>query len=144
MLYHYLHGQFITICTAKTAHVLRAYFMTASNSHACLRVQYTLCRVLLCQTYVSEAWVFFTFGQPYTLSSDSWCTQVESELRDFVLGGVALEGPQKDRFNKIQQELAQLSTKFSNNVLDATKAFKKLVTSKEEVGRVTLPTCDRV
>jgi oligopeptidase A len=61
-----------------------------------------------------------------------------------VLGGVALEGPQKDRFNKIQQELAQLSTKFSNNVLDATKAFKKLVTSKEEVGRVTLPTCDRV
>ena len=43
------------------------------------------------------------------------------ELRDFVLGGVSLEGEAKDRYNAIQQELAQLSTKFSNNVLDATK-----------------------
>jgi Zn-dependent oligopeptidase len=46
---------------------------------------------------------------------------VELELRDFVLGGVSLEGDAKERYNKIQQELAQLSTKFSNNVLDATK-----------------------
>ena len=33
-----------------------------------------------------------------------------------MLGGVALEGEAKERFNAIQQELAQLSTKFSNNV----------------------------
>jgi Zn-dependent oligopeptidase len=46
---------------------------------------------------------------------------VELELRDFVLGGVGLEGEAKERFNAIQQQLAQLSTKFSNNVLDATK-----------------------
>ncbi|KAI8465022.1 MAG: hypothetical protein J3K34DRAFT_438374 [Monoraphidium minutum] len=58
---------------------------------------------------------------------------VEIELRDFVLGGVALEGDAKERFNAIQQDLAQLSTKFSNHVLDATKAFKKLITSKDEV-----------
>jgi Zn-dependent oligopeptidase len=38
-----------------------------------------------------------------------------------VLGGVSLEGEAKERYNAIQQELAQLSTKFSNNVLDATK-----------------------
>lgn len=58
---------------------------------------------------------------------------VEGELRDFVLGGVALEGEKKERFNEIQQELSQLSTKFSNNVLDATKAFKKLLTDKQDV-----------
>lgn len=58
---------------------------------------------------------------------------VEIELRDFKLGGVALEGAGKERFNAIQQELAQLSTKFSNHVLDATKAYKKLVTDKEGV-----------
>ncbi|GAB4814977.1 hypothetical protein N2152v2_002023 [Parachlorella kessleri] len=58
---------------------------------------------------------------------------VEGELRDFVLGGVALEGEAKERFNAIQQELSQLSTKFSNNLLDATKAFKKLLTGKAEV-----------
>ncbi|KAG2500627.1 hypothetical protein HYH03_001394 [Edaphochlamys debaryana] len=58
---------------------------------------------------------------------------VENELRDFVLGGVALEGEAKERFNAIQQELTQLATKFSNNVLDATKAFKKLVTDPADV-----------
>ncbi|PNW73795.1 hypothetical protein CHLRE_13g572900v5 [Chlamydomonas reinhardtii] len=58
---------------------------------------------------------------------------VDNELRDFVLGGVALEGEAKERFNAIQQELTQLATKFSNNVLDATKAYKKLLTQPEEV-----------
>eukprot|EP00878_Enallax_costatus_P002366 GHUV01002542.1.p1 GENE.GHUV01002542.1~~GHUV01002542.1.p1 ORF type:complete len:832 (+),score=220.74 GHUV01002542.1:594-3089(+) len=58
---------------------------------------------------------------------------VDIELRDFVLGGVALEGEQKERYNAIQQELAQLSTKFSNNVLDATKAYKKVITDPAEV-----------
>lgn len=58
---------------------------------------------------------------------------VDIELRDFVLGGVALEGEAQERYNAIQQQLAQLSTKFSNNVLDATKAFKKLVTDVSEL-----------
>ena len=49
---------------------------------------------------------------------------IESSLRDFELSGVGLEGETKERFNQIQLELAELSTKFSNNVLDATKAFK--------------------
>jgi len=58
---------------------------------------------------------------------------VDHELRDFVLGGVALEGEARERYNAIQQELAQLATKFSNNVLDATKAFKRVVTDKADV-----------
>ncbi|GIL51270.1 hypothetical protein Vafri_7134 [Volvox africanus] len=58
---------------------------------------------------------------------------VDNELRDFVLGGVALEGEAKERFNAIQQELTQLATKFSNNVLDATKAFRKLLTDPADV-----------
>lgn len=58
---------------------------------------------------------------------------VDGELRDFVLGGVALEGEAKERFNEIKQELSKLSTDFSNNLLDATKAYKKLATTKEEV-----------
>ena len=58
---------------------------------------------------------------------------VDGELRDFVLGGVALEGADKERFNEIQQELSKLSTEFSNNLLDATKAYKKLLTDKADV-----------
>lgn len=66
---------------------------------------------------------------------------VEAAIRDAELSGVGLEGEkrdsealsEKDRFNAIQLELAELSTKFSNNVLDATKAFSMTLTSKDEV-----------
>jgi len=58
---------------------------------------------------------------------------VENEIRDAQLSGVALEGEKKERFNAIQQELAKLSTSFSNNVLDSTKAFTVRITKKDEV-----------
>jgi oligopeptidase A len=58
---------------------------------------------------------------------------IESAIRDFELSGVGLEGETKERFNQIQLELAELTTKFSNNVLDATKAFKLKLTKQEEV-----------
>ncbi|HEY9676287.1 MAG TPA: M3 family metallopeptidase [Waterburya sp.] len=58
---------------------------------------------------------------------------VEAAIREAELSGVGLEGEKRDRFNTIQLELAELSTKFSNNVLDATKAFSLTLTDKEEV-----------
>lgn len=58
---------------------------------------------------------------------------IESAIKDAQLSGVALEGEKKERFNEIQLELAELSTKFSNNVLDSTKNFKLLLTTPEEV-----------
>jgi oligopeptidase A len=58
---------------------------------------------------------------------------VEAAIKDAELAGVGLEGEKKERFNAIQLELAELSTKFSNNVLDATKAFKLKLTKPEEV-----------
>jgi oligopeptidase A len=58
---------------------------------------------------------------------------IESSLKDFELSGVGLEGEAKERFNQIQLELADLSTKFSNNVLDATKAFKLKLTDKKDI-----------
>jgi oligopeptidase A len=58
---------------------------------------------------------------------------VEAAIRDAELSGVGLEGDVKEQFNQIQQELAELSTKFSNHVLDATKAFRLTLTTSEEV-----------
>jgi len=58
---------------------------------------------------------------------------VESAIREAELSGVGLTGEAKDRFNAIQLELAELSTRFSNNVLDATKAFSLTLTQPEEV-----------
>ena len=57
---------------------------------------------------------------------------VEASIRDAELAGVGLAGEKKERFERIALELAELSTKFTNNVLDATKAFSLELTSKEE------------
>jgi len=48
---------------------------------------------------------------------------VENALRDFRLGGADLADEAKARFSAVQEELAALSAKFSQNVLDATDAF---------------------
>jgi len=48
---------------------------------------------------------------------------VENALRDFRLGGADLPADRKKRYAEIQEELARLSAKFSENVLDATNAF---------------------
>ncbi|MBW4646755.1 MAG: M3 family metallopeptidase [Goleter apudmare HA4340-LM2] len=73
-------------------------------------------------------------------NSDSWATLesaqqriVEAAIRDAELSGVGLQGEARERFNTIQMELAELSTKFSNHVLDATKAFSLTLTTKAEV-----------
>ncbi len=58
---------------------------------------------------------------------------VEAALRDAELSGVGLSGEPKEKFNQIQQSLAELSTQFSNHVLDATKAFSLTLTQPEEI-----------
>ena len=58
---------------------------------------------------------------------------VETAIKEAELSGVALTGETRDKFNKIKLELAELSTKFSNHVLDATKAFKLKLTTEKEV-----------
>ncbi len=58
---------------------------------------------------------------------------VEAAIKDAELSGIGLVSEERDRFNAIQLELAELSTKFSNHVLDATKAFSLTLTSKDEI-----------
>jgi len=48
---------------------------------------------------------------------------VDNEIRDFRLSGAELSPAKKQRFAAISEELAQLSTRFSENLLDATNAF---------------------
>ncbi len=56
---------------------------------------------------------------------------IRHALRDFRLGGVGLEGEAKARFAAIQQRLSELSTRFSNNLLDATQAWHKAFDSAD-------------
>jgi len=52
---------------------------------------------------------------------------VDNELRDFRLGGAELPADKKARFMQVQEELAQLSAKFEENLLDATNDFALFV-----------------
>ena len=53
---------------------------------------------------------------------------VENELRDFRLGGAELPSEKKARFKEISERLSQLSSRFSDNLLDATNAFAHNIT----------------
>ena len=52
---------------------------------------------------------------------------VGNALRDFRLGGAELPAEVKPRYAAIQEELASLSAKFSENVLDATNAYSIVI-----------------
>ncbi len=58
---------------------------------------------------------------------------IESTLKEAQLSGVGLEGENLERFNQNRLRLAELSTKFSNNVIDATKVFKLKLTEPEDI-----------
>ena len=55
---------------------------------------------------------------------------IDNEVRDFRLSGAELPEDQKPRFQAIQEELASLSAKFSENLLDATNAFSETITDE--------------
>jgi oligopeptidase A len=59
---------------------------------------------------------------------------VENAIRDFRLGGAELAPEKKKRYAEIQEELARLSAKFSENLLDATNAFSVYATKEQISG----------
>jgi oligopeptidase A len=61
---------------------------------------------------------------------------VENALRDFRLGGAELPAELKPRFAAIQEELASLSAKFSENVLDATNAYSIVIEDEKRLAGI--------
>ncbi len=59
---------------------------------------------------------------------------VEREVATMRNAGVGLRGAAKTAFNRIQKELAKLSLRFANNVLDAEKETKIEVAPEEAAG----------
>ncbi|MDX1268164.1 MAG: oligopeptidase A, partial [Oceanisphaera sp.] len=59
--------------------------------------------------------------------------EVDNTLRDFRLSGIALEPGQKQRFGAIKTRLSDLASGFSNRVLDATQAWTKQITDKNQL-----------
>ncbi|MGH8184346.1 MAG: M3 family metallopeptidase, partial [Rhodanobacteraceae bacterium] len=61
---------------------------------------------------------------------------VEHALRDFKLSGVVLDEPARTRFREIANELAKLTTAFSNAVLDATDAWHEHLEDERDLAGI--------
>ncbi len=61
---------------------------------------------------------------------------VENELRDFRLGGAELPEEKKARFTAIRDELSRLSSRFSDNLLDATNDFAHFLTDERDLAGI--------
>jgi peptidyl-dipeptidase Dcp len=58
---------------------------------------------------------------------------VEKKQRNFILGGAGLKVNERKRFREISEELATLSLKFDENVLEETNSFELHLTDKNDL-----------
>jgi len=58
---------------------------------------------------------------------------IDNAIRDFRMGGAELPAEQKERFADIQEQHAAVSTRFSENVLDATNDYKLLIADEADL-----------
>ncbi|MCP4236010.1 MAG: oligopeptidase A, partial [Aestuariibacter sp.] len=72
-------------------------------------------------------------SQEYEQLDEAQRKVIDNTLRDFTLSGVALPADTKKRFAQIQARLSELSSTFSNNVMDATMGWTKHVTDEAEL-----------
>lgn len=58
---------------------------------------------------------------------------IDAELLSMKQRGVGLQGEERDAFNRASEQLAELSTTFSNHVLDATQAWSLVLHERGDV-----------
>ncbi|RKS86932.1 oligopeptidase A [Orbus hercynius] len=58
---------------------------------------------------------------------------ITNALRDFELSGIGLDAEKQQRYGEIVAKLSELSSNYSNNVLDATMGWSKLITNIDEL-----------
>lgn len=58
---------------------------------------------------------------------------VDNALRDFELSGIGLPKEKQQRYGEIAARLSELGSTYSNNVLDATMGWSKLITDESEL-----------
>ena len=99
-----------------------------------LRAAYNICLPLLAE-YQTEVGQNATLARAYERIAERDGASLngaerkvlELALREFRLAGVRLDAPRQARFKALMQELAQLQSKFEEQVLDATRAWSKRV-----------------
>ncbi|MGU5765620.1 oligopeptidase A [Aeromonas allosaccharophila] len=91
------------------------------------------------QTYVGQheglyqAYLALSQSDDFPLLSGAQRKEIQNTLRDFRLSGIGLPAEAQQRYGEIQARLSELASRFSNNVLDATQGWHKLVADEAEL-----------
>ncbi|MEZ6932276.1 oligopeptidase A [Aeromonas sp. S16(2024)] len=117
-----------------------SHLNAVQNSEA-LRAAHDACLPLLSefQTYVGQheglyqAYLGLSESDDFLLLSGAQRKEIQNTLRDFRLSGIGLPAEAQQRYGEIQARLSELASRFSNNVLDATQGWSKLVTDEAEL-----------
>lgn len=80
-----------------------------------------------------EAYLSLSESDEFASLDSTQRKAISNTLRDFRLAGVALNDADKDQFSSLKKELSELTTQFSENVLDATQGWTKLIDDAEEL-----------
>ena len=81
---------------------------------------------------IYEGLVAIREGEEWAKLDEAQQRCVELKIRAAEHAGVGLTGQAKERFNEIAKTLSQISTDFSNHVLDATKAYELIIHDKKD------------
>ncbi|WP_234919494.1 oligopeptidase A, partial [Aeromonas veronii] len=106
-----------------------------------LRAAHDACLPLLSefQTYVGQheglyqAYLALSESDDFPRLGGAQRKEIQNTLRDFRLSGIGLPAEAQQRYGEIQARLSELASRFSNNVLDATQGWHKLVVDEAEL-----------
>lgn len=115
--------------------------LNAVKNSAPLREAYEQCLPLLSEysTWIGQhqglyrAYCQLRSSEDFAKLTQPQRKAIENTLRDFQLSGISLPPTQQQRYGEIVARLSTLSSRFSNNVLDATMAWSKLITDVEKL-----------
>ncbi|NDL64586.1 oligopeptidase A [Acerihabitans arboris] len=107
-----------------------------------LREAYEQCLPLLSEystwvgqnTGLYDAYRDLRNGDGYDELSVAQKKAVDNALRDFELSGIGLSPDKQKRYGEIAARLSELGSTYSNNVLDATMGWSKLITDENALG----------
>lgn len=109
--------------------------LNSVRNNEALREAYNACLPLLSEygTWMGqhkklyEAYQQIADSDAFSSLSEGQQKAVENALRDFKLAGVALPARQQEEYASLKQTLSELGSRFGENVLDATNAWRKQV-----------------
>lgn len=109
-----------------------------------IREAYNSCQPLITQYYAEMGQNEQLYNQVLALSARADALALDGSQRkilrdsllDFKLAGVSLPEEQKQEYTHLQTRLSELSNRFGNNVLDATRAWTLNVTDAEELSGI--------